>query len=560
MKPFTTFPLLCYFLCACILPYLTVCTDNNLAGATTETTNGIVGSIYNSDNTPAPYTIVTLRTNDHNPVTDTSTNSTTTDTTNSHGEFTFRNINPGTYTILARDSTASKGTLIRNIAVNKDSLTTLHPVNLDKTGSVSTSFKKQSSITPESYIYIPGTDIYAFVEAEVDVILDEIPTGSLHEVILSRADGKKTNILQKEIIIQAEQTIFIDNPLWKYKRKITLNTSSSGASITSDLYSFPVLIRLNSTNFNFSQTQPGGTDLFVKGNNGKVLDAEIERWDTHTSQAEIWVNVDTIYGNNADQSITIYWGNPEVTSLTRNNIVFDSSYGFHTVWHLSESSDTVHDAGSHGFKGVRYGPVRQCPGIIGNGQIFTDTSAWFEMGNISNAGTNDLTLSAWLKRDTIGLQTIFAQSNGGKPSPTYGWSFSFDIVDNIHFFAATAGSSWSDNGAFGFWGKSELKITDTTAWHYVAVVIKRSGNEGCRVYIDGVDVTDNYEGSISGVGSISNQLPFRIGSESDSQYSFIGSIDECIISYEARSQSWIKLCFINQGADDKFLIFEPIQF
>lgn len=559
MKPLTTFSLLCYFLCTCTLLHLT-CTNNNLAGATTETTNGIVGRIYNNDNTPAPYTIVTLRTNDHDPVTDTSINSTSIDTTNFNGEFTFKNINPGTYTILARNTTASEGALIRNIAVSEDSLTALHPANLDKTGSISTSFKKQNSITTESYIYIPGTDIYAFIKDEEEIILDEIPTGSLPEVILSRADGEKTNILQKVVAIQPEQTVAIDNPLWRYKRKLTLNTSSSGASINSDLHNFPVLIRLNSTNFNFSQTQPGGTDLFITGKNGKTLAAEIEHWNAHASQAEVWVNVDTIYGNNADQSITMYWGNPEVTSATRDNVVFDSSYGFHAVWHLSESSDTVHDAGSHGFKGLRYGPVRQSAGIIGNGQIFTDTGAWFEMGNICNAGTNDLTLSAWVKRDTIGLQTIFAQSNGGKPSTTYGWSFSFDIVDNIHFYAATSGSSWGNNGTFGFWGKSELKITDTTAWHYVAVVIKRSGNEGCRVYIDGVDVTDMYEGSISGVGSISNQLPFRIGSESDSEYSFIGSIDECIISYEARSQSWIRLCFINQGANDNFLVFEPLQF
>ncbi len=264
MKPCTILPLLLYFLSICSLLQLTKCTNNNLAGATTETTNGIVGRICNSDNTPAPYTIVSLLPNDHNPVTDTSANSTSIDTTNSDGEFTFKNIAPGTYTIIARNATAMVGALIRNIDVSEDSLTALHPANLDNTGSVATSFKKLGSTTEKSYIYIPGTDIYSFVKDEEMIILDNIPAGSFHEIILSRADGEKTNILQKEIIIQPEQTVFIDNPLWKYNRKITLNTSSSGASINSDLYNFPVLIRLNSTNFNFSQAQPEGRDLFIQ--------------------------------------------------------------------------------------------------------------------------------------------------------------------------------------------------------------------------------------------------------------------------------------------------------
>jgi hypothetical protein len=525
-----------------------------MAGATTETTNGVVGLIYNNDNTPAPNTIVTLLTFDYNPVADTSVNNSIYDTTDSKGEFAFNDILPGKYAVLARNKAASTGVLVRGIDVNDDLLTKIPPVNLEKTGSISTSFSGQVSINSGSYLYIPGTDIYAYVENESHITLDEIPSGTFPEVIIAETNGKRFNVLRNEIVVDPEQVIVIDNPLWKYSRQITLNTSSSGAAINADLYNFPILLRFNSTNFNFTQAQPGGADLIVAGKNGKALPVEIERWNNVS--AEVWVSVDTILGNNADQTITMYWGNGEITSRTVDNVVFDTAYGFHSVWHLSESSDTVHDASTNGFRGIRSGPVQRSAGIIANGQTFTDSGAYFEMGNICNPGNHDLTISTWVKRDTTGLQTLFAQSDGGKPSSTYGWSFSFDMVDNIHFYAATAGSTWGNTGSFGFWGKSEKQITDTTTWHYVAVIIKRSGNDGCRCYIDGIDVTDMYEGTIAGVGAISNQLPFIIGAESDTQYPFSGSIDECTISYTARSEAWIRLCFINQGPNDKLTVFK----
>jgi hypothetical protein len=49
----------------------------------------------------------------------------------------------------------------------------------------------------------------------------------------------------------------------------------------------------------FSQAQFGGSDIrFTKADN-TFLPYEIERWDSAHSQAEIWVKVDTVFGNDS---------------------------------------------------------------------------------------------------------------------------------------------------------------------------------------------------------------------------------------------------------------------
>ena len=53
-----------------------------------------------------------------------------------------------------------------------------------------------------------------------------------------------------------------DLSAWTYSCPIYLNTTSSGANVSNDVYNFPVLLRLNPGNFPyFQQMQPGGKDI-----------------------------------------------------------------------------------------------------------------------------------------------------------------------------------------------------------------------------------------------------------------------------------------------------------
>jgi len=538
------------------ISFLTVCNAPDTAGATTETTNGVAGSIRNKDNTAAVNTIVKLLVHDYNPMSDTSENSIFIDTTDKEGCFCFRKIRSGNYSVLARNVEHGTSAILKNIAVPQDSINKIPSFSLDKNGSILVQFHSEGELDSGSYIYIPGTDIVTLIKKEIDsIMLSEIPAGSFNELILIRSGNVRSNILRNELEIKPETTITIEKPLWKFSRQIVLNTTSSGVYIKDDIYNFPLLIRLNTANFDFSQAMPGGKDLLFSAKNKTILPFQIERWDESSGQAEIWVKIDTIFGN-AQQSITMYWGNPEATFQKTSQVVFDTADGFQGVWHLGENTDSVYDATPNGYHGHKFGNISRASGIIGFAQRLDKSGAHCDMGNVINLKNSDFTLSAWAKRADTGLQAIIVKSNGDDPNTTYGWNFSFGISNQLHFFTATAGTTWAESGSFDLWSDLNSPIIDSTSWHHIAVVISRSDNESCRCYIDGIDVTGGHRGNISEVTSIVNNLPLRIGSEADGDYKLTGFIDECVISNVIRSEEWIRLCFINQGPDDRLVIFK----
>jgi hypothetical protein len=255
----------------------------------------------------------------------------------------------------------------------------------------------------------------------------------------------------------------------------------------------------------------------------------------------------------------MYWGNPDPSTNPVKEVVFDTADGYHSVWHLNESSDTIYDASVNKYKGIRKGSVQKQSGLIGDCQKFSGQNGYFDLGRICNLEKRDLTVSVWVKRGkSTGLQTILAQSNGGNPSSSYGWVFQFDHNNNLHLYTSTTdGVTWGKTpGAFEIWSTGEAIIGDTVQWHHLAVVLNRSINRNCKCFIDGTDVTMQFSGEISELTTIVNNLPLMIGAENDSDYPFIGSMDECTISYASRSDAWIKLCSINQGPKDKLVQFK----
>jgi hypothetical protein len=76
-------------------------------------------------------------------------------------------------------------------------------------------------------------------------------------------------------------------------------------------------------------------------------------------------------------------------------------------------------------------------------------------------------------------------------------------------------------------------------WHYVALVADRSSNSASGIYIDGVNVPVTHLSDVSTLGDITNTFDAHIGSESDGEYYFDGSLDEIVVSNTARSATEI---------------------
>lgn len=341
-----------------------------------------------------------------------------------------------------------------------------------------------------------------------------------------------------------------DYSKWNYSQRIILNTTSfSGAGISGVLFSFPVLIRLNSGNFRyFSQTSARGADIRFSKPDGTHLPYQIDRWIDNTGNndtAEIWVRVDTISGNSISQCIVMHWGNSTARDSSNSGKVFGTKDQFMGVWHMNDSSGPLIDATTNKYHAIRNGNITRSAGNTGYGQLFDGNGDYGEAGDVLNMGTTDLTISAWVKRTTLNTwQTLVTKSTGGDPSSSYGWHLCFNGNNRLSFYAASGGSSWGNEGSFNL--TSSGSVADSTGWHHVAVVIDRSGNDACKMYIDGSESTGTILGDVTSLGDVSNSVNFRIGAESDDEFFLRGYIDEITIANSLRSAGWIKLCYENQ--------------
>ena len=121
-------------------------------------------------------------------------------------------------------------------------------------------------------------------------------------------------------------------------------------------------------------------------------------------------------------------------------------------------------------------------------------------------------------------------------------------------FMATGAGSWG--GPRTFVMGSSTQITDTASWHFIAAVFDRSGNAQCRLYMDGADVSSAPAGDIAGLGALVNSASLRLGADDNGGCPWKGALDECSISFGARSPDWFKLCFANQKQKDKLVLFK----
>jgi hypothetical protein len=534
------------FICGLLLLH---CGFTKVTGGSTDTELGCVvtGMVYDQLGRPASQTRVNLIPQLYNPVADVLLPDSLTDTTDSEGKYVFCKIPEGAYTLLADHRISNEKLLITDIVIGDKDTQLVHPDTLQQTGNIAFEFLSPID-SVNGYVYIPGTTFFA--PAAVHVVLKGIPSGRIPAIYYAHStDVTKSFVIDTNVNVIAGSTIVInDYHTWSFSKNIFLNTTAAGADVKNDVTGFPVLIRLTSEIFDFGKAAVNGRDIRFAKANGSQLPYEIERWDPSSGRAEIWVKMDTVYGNNDNQYIVMYWGNASAQVVSSSAAVFDSSSGFQGVWHLNEMSGTkAFDASHNGYSGIYNGGL---PGneISPSGicqRITKPDTDYIAIGNVLNPGMENISVGIWLKRASFGTQqALIAKSNGDGPSATYGYLFSIDLFNFPHFYLISGGSQFNDTGAFDL--SSDLTITDSVTWHYVSVSIDRSDNNKCKLYVDGVDRTGTIRGDVSLVTNVTNLLNLHIGTESDNNYSYKGSLAEASIAFVARSPDWVKLCYMNQ--------------
>jgi len=525
-----------------------------VAGGGTDVANPVVmGSVVFVNGQAGSQTKVQLIPADYNPASGVVLPDSLTDTTDANGIYHIKAPAKGLYSVQAVQVTRGTRCLITGINVQQDT-TRVECGILKIPGTVRIMLSDSIGGT----VYVSGTTFKAVVLPGISSVeLDSIPDGVLPQLCYIVKNTSQSSILRDNVVVTSGLTTWVTNPAWKYSRRIVLNTSPSGGDVAGTVTKFPVLVRLTKSNFDFSQAASHGRDiLFTKADN-TPLSCQIERWDSAAGVAEVWVSVDTVYGNNDTQYVTLLWGNPAAASRSDSTAVFGSAYGYSGVWHLDETSGTLAlDATGNGHSGTFKNTLPQSAiGSIATCQQLNGKGDYVDLGNTLDAGTQNVFASAWIKRKLCdSVVTIISKSTGWTPFSSYGYILAITASDTVHFYMASGGVSWGDSGSVNI--AADTLTNDTTAWHYIAVVIDRSANANCHIFIDGKDHTGTINGDIRLVGTVANSYSLRIGIEADNGYPFFGNIDEVVIGSQIRSADWVKLCYVNQQQSDALVQFK----
>lgn len=533
--------------------------DRAEGGGSSETTNGVVvGYVRSPDGSPARNAKVTLRPRDFLKDPGAFKRSASSDWkrvaeafTDSLGRFAIDSVAAGDFFLEASD-TGKLGVLIPFSAGGRDTVT-LDARRLARTGKI------VGRVSPEAasgaYVQIFGLDRAARAGADGAFALENLPPGTYSLRAASATSGAEPRVLAA-VSAQSEDTTDVgliplavsfadeDYSTWPFSKRMVLNTTPSGANVARDISDFPVLVRLSAANFDFSGSD--GKDLRFSDKAGKRLRYQVERWDTASRQAEVWVRVDTVKGNSRSDPITMHWGRPGSPDRSDGRSVFDTASGYAGVWHLGEeAADTTAGglyrdataAAQHGDDRIREAGTA---GMIGGGHAFRAGDHIPIQPSAALRPADYVYISAWFRGDTADVSGATLAGLGD----SYGLRVEPD--GNVRMFVHKSGTTWPLAATTG------LNVLDSS-WHHL-VGLFTSGY--LHVYVDGVE-----RAKVAASAKIPYTLGnrFHIGRHGNGKtaYDLTGHLDEVMVINRLRGVHFVKLCFESQRLNPTLLEFDP---
>jgi Concanavalin A-like lectin/glucanases superfamily/Domain of unknown function (DUF2341) len=524
-----------------------------LAGGTSTSENGrVTGLIVDSTGTPNMHARVLLVPAVYDPGRDLQKNIIA-DTTGPDGRYSFDSISTGIYNIEAVHILNGTRLIKTGIPVVGDSIV-LHVDTLRKTGAVEVMLP-DSSNSEEGYVFFLGTDMLAHVSGAINgiMIIDSVPSGQLPALYYADRNSSAGPVrLSAGVQAMAGDTAKTGYAAWAHYSQLYFNTTPSGADVSINIRHFPALVRLTNINFDFSQAKAGGGDIrFAKPDN-TPLPYEIEQWDSAGGRAAVWVKVDTVYGNDGAHYIRMHWGNPEAQDSSTSASVFDTADGFQGVWHMQQNGNSaVKDATTNNDNATPLGSAAKpfdTTGYIGKAQYFDGASGYLEMVNTAGGVLNFpedgyYTISAWVYAEVLENDYQFIVSKGNEQ-----YGLQINKSNYWEFFEFENNKGWD----------STISPATTNAWNYIVGV--RSGKKQ-YLYVNGV-CADSTVKNAAGVLPRITAFDACIGkrpSGNDTLSLFKGIIDEVCMSNCAHSSNWVRLCYMNQKAQDALIVFKQIQ-
>lgn len=302
---------------------------------------------------------------------------------------------------------------------------------------------------------------------------------------------------------------------WSYRKEVVIDTTPSGASVTSELRNFPVLIRLDSSSFNFEDARADGSDLrFYASDDKTALPFRIESFDSKTGLAAIWVSVPDVQGS-AQTKIYMYFGNKKAGVAPVSGPVFDPLYK--AIYHFGVGEKTPQD--DTGNRNDALSPVAVKAGWIGQGARFDGTTAAELPPAVFANAQQGLTFEAWVKpRDAGASGTVFAAG-----------SFVVGFDKGQAYVETQAGS------------RAVAPTALSGDWTYLAATINGST---ITLYVNGLPAA-----TLTSPTALQATAVALAGSPSQSSLpKFTGEMDEVRLSVTARPAAYVKAAFAAGGA------------
>jgi len=493
------------------------CSSERISGTKggSETTNGIIATVFTGDGAPAAGSVVRIRRADYISSPDSSCKTTADcfdSVTDTNGRFMARGLEPASYHVEINDTVTGNhrgGAVLCSCIVGNTDTVDLGNRSLYPHAQVNGTIDRSDSGDDELIVCVRGLERTVPVTTDGSFSFDDLPAGKMDFVIENRA--KKSRREVDNVATLPGNTIRVQVAAGaEWARYIYIDSLVAGIADSAFYKSFPLLVRLDAQTFDFSQARPEGEDIRFTKPDGTPLHYEIEQWDGDARLAALWVEVDTVYGGRTGQAIVMQWGDPEAESQSDGNAIFTFDSGYVVTLH----GNILPDASKR---------IETAPGMIGNALWFdgTDNLMLPDSLNVSS----DYTLSCWINAaDLSTTRNVIWKEHS--------YALWFDpALGGMRVEHYTDSLTWRGIDRFS------VPIT-ADRWYYL---VGTYDGGRVRLYVNG-EIADSSE--IITEGPSAGTQPLELGGRSGEF--FAGLIDEVRIENVKHSAGWIKLCYLNQ--------------
>ena len=361
------------------------------------------------------------------------------------------------------------------------------------------------------------------------------------------------------------------NDQWSLRKKITIDTGPSGASVSDAIGTTPILVRLHVGNFRFGTAKEDGSDLrFVAADDKTPLKHHVEKYDSLLGEALVWVNIADLKPGTKNE-IWLYYGNPKAPAAVDAKGTYDPDTLL--VYHFADRGTPALDSSAWANNAQNVVPGAE-GAIIGQGARLDGQTALMLPGapSLVIAEGGEFTWSVWLKMAAPQPRAVLFARHEGPNSLIIG-------LDNGIPFAEVTNAGNTQRSGDG------APVTPA-AWRHLAVVAK---NGQIALYLDGnpyatlaaplptMTGTAQLGGDSAASGSAAASASAGTAPAADAAAGapatppaaaavadatpaaaaaagFVGDIDELQIAKVARPAGFIKVAAIGQGPEQAKLI------